>query len=246
MSLESLFSLALIATCLVGSLTGQDVVDDPFNSNSGDPWTSDDFPKNWEIVWEIFSLPLSDATDLKRQNLGNEKLYQELVLRLENGKVKQEEFALLKAIPGAKVYLELVEESIYPMEWETPEVPNKIKTVPADPEIAKLLMTPATPTAFDTKNLGSTMEVEMSVFHPHFARLKLKLWTISLIGFERWGQGLAEAKVPIFTTQKLKQEIEVTMEKPNLIGTISPPMSKQKDGQEKEIWLSFITIIGIK
>ena len=178
--------------------------------------------------------------------MGGDKLYQELVQRLEKGTVKQEEFTLLKTISGATVHLQLAEEFSYPTEWEAPEIPNKIKEAPADPEMAKLLMTPATPSAFDTKNLGSAMEVEISVLNPFFTQLRLKLWTSSLIGFENWGQGFSKVKVPVFTAQKLNQMIEVAVEKPVLIGTISPPMSKQEDDREKEVWLSFITVVAIK
>lgn len=105
-------------------------------------------------------------------------------------------------------------------------------------------MTPATPSSFGVKNLGSAIEVELSVLNPHFAELQLRTSTISLSGIESWGKEAALVKVPIFSKQSLNQDIEVTLDTPSLIGTFSPTSEDLAD--DKEVSLSFITIIGTK
>lgn len=75
----------------------------------------------------------------------------------------------VSVIPGQLAKLEQVREFIYPTEYDPPEIPNTfgqvtignvIYTGPSDPIFPA---TPATPTAFETRNLGKVIEVEPTV-----------------------------------------------------------------------------------
>lgn len=71
-------SFALVA--LGSGLRAQeDQVDvDPFSPDATDavsPWSEDDYPDNWELIWEVFSLPLQEAANLNRRQLGSAQLY---------------------------------------------------------------------------------------------------------------------------------------------------------------------------
>lgn len=59
--------------------------------------------------------------------------------------------------PGVRAKMEVIREFIYPTEYDPPEIPNQIGGSGYIP------VTPATPTAFETRNLGKTIEVEANV-----------------------------------------------------------------------------------
>ncbi len=64
---------------------------------------------------------------------------------------------------GEKATIEIIREFIYPTEYEPPELPNQIGGGGGDEDDAGanvFPVTPATPTAFETRNTGVTLEVE--------------------------------------------------------------------------------------
>lgn len=73
--------------------------------------------------------------------------------------------------PGQIARIEQIREFIYPTEYDPPEIPNQIGSDDDDdddddgPPSANLVFpaTPATPTAFETRGLGSIIEVEPTV-----------------------------------------------------------------------------------
>lgn len=71
------------------------------------------------------------------------------------------------ARPGQKATIEIIREFIYPTEYEPPELPNSVGTtggLGGDGVGAGIFpVTPATPTAFETRNTGVTLEIEPNV-----------------------------------------------------------------------------------
>jgi len=72
------------------------------------------------------------------------------------------------AKPGAKATIEIIREFIYPTEYEPPELPNAVGgNVGAGNLVGgggtTFPVTPATPTTFETKNTGVTLEIEPNV-----------------------------------------------------------------------------------
>lgn len=93
------------------------------------------------------------------------------------------ETAWLRARSGQRAKTESVRETIYPTEYDPPEIPNTLGVVAippkeksgekpsaqqklppvamtSAPEGAPILMSSATPTAFETRNVGTTVEVD--------------------------------------------------------------------------------------
>ncbi|BCU75568.1 Amuc_1098 family type IV pilus outer membrane protein [Luteolibacter sp. LG18] len=73
---------------------------------------------------------------------------------------------------GQKATIEIIREFIYPTEYEPPELPNSVGTSsvsnPLGPGLgtsssAIFPVTPATPTAFETRNTGVTLEIEPTI-----------------------------------------------------------------------------------
>ena len=75
------------------------------------------------------------------------------------------------ALPGQNATIEIIREFIYPTEYEPPELPNQVGGgignqqggVGGGGGSAGFPVTPATPSAFDTKNTGVTLEVEAQI-----------------------------------------------------------------------------------
>ncbi|MGB6223459.1 hypothetical protein [Haloferula sp.] len=98
----------------------------------------------------------SDATPLRKQ----------VVELVKKGEAEVLETMMVVARSGEKATSEGIREFIYPTEYEPPEIPSKI-TIPGKPDelspeklkLMWMMRTPATPTAFETRNLGSTLEI---------------------------------------------------------------------------------------
>ena len=72
------------------------------------------------------------------------------------------------ARPGQKATIEIIREFIYPTEYEPPELPNTVGTTSGlggegVSGGGSFPVTPATPTAFETRNTGVTLEIEPNV-----------------------------------------------------------------------------------
>ena len=70
---------------------------------------------------------------------------------------------------GQKATIEIIREFIYPTEYEPPELPNSVGATGGTllgtgaSQGASFPVTPATPTAFDTRNTGVTLEIEPTI-----------------------------------------------------------------------------------
>jgi hypothetical protein len=100
--------------------------------------------------------PSADATPLRKQ-------VQELV---KKGEAKVMETMILNARSGEKATAESINEFIYPTEYEPPQLPcnaisNRANDFSLDDiKILENLFNFATPTSFETRNLGNTLEIE--------------------------------------------------------------------------------------
>ena len=219
---------------------------DPFASPPKTEGTIEVLATQWEVTCEIFSLPLSQAARLKRARWDEAKSYQEIVKWVKGGKATQEEFLIVRTLNGTSASAEEITERIYPTEFEPPELPSEIGNLPQDLEKAKNMVTPATPSAFDTKNEGSTLEVEVTRPHQGIPEVKLSLSLIKLLGRQKWGQGVAEVEMPRFASQNIRTSFKASPGQPTLVGTIPPPEALQPKEAEKQVWLAFVTVSEAK
>jgi hypothetical protein len=106
----------------------------------------------------------SDATALR-----------ETVAKLvKGGEATILETMMITASGGKSAKTESVREFIYPTEYEPPEIPTEVDLpdkkgglTPDDIKALWMMATPATPTAFETRHLGSTLEVEATLAAAH-------------------------------------------------------------------------------
>lgn len=198
-------------------------------------------PWKWDLNLEVFSLPLSEAARLARLNHGDEKIHAQLVKGGQGGEVRLEEFAMLRTKGRGLDLVKEVTEMIYATEYDPPDLPNQVENLTNRPEVAKGLITPASPTAFDSREVGSIFEA--ALFSPDGTEmvLNLNLEYVRFLGRNSWGQGPSLAEMPRFTNQRLVSQIKLDPEVPVLVGSISPPAPLQPQEGEKRVWLAYAT-----
>jgi hypothetical protein len=240
---------------------------DPFAVNSGPTRDYDqklDGPVNILISYEAFSLPLAKAAAIQRENLPDAELYSRLVAAAEGEGVKQESLVVITAQSGHKATSEGISERIYPTEFESATMPETVgvailpeagKDAPAAvPDTAKLkdavpaealgsLVAPTNPTAFDTRNVGVTLEVEPTRNEDgDFIDLRIIPEHITDVGSAAWGQGVSTAEMPVFEEQSLNTGATLRVGAPVLLGTMNrPPVSKVDPDSANRVWFAFVT-----
>lgn len=122
-----------------------------------------------QVTVEYIEVSQQDATRLLyKEKLGTNgaKLRTELQTMLDAGQAKPFETLMTSTLASQKATTESVREVIYPTEYEPPELPQEVavdKQTLASPDTVKALsglVTPETPTAFETRNTGNTLEVQ--------------------------------------------------------------------------------------
>ena len=97
---------------------------------------------------------------------------------------------------GERSRIEIIREFIYPTEYEPPELPNTVQsntfvdilTGETATASSGTIATPSTPTAFETRNVGVTLEVEPTVGpNKNFIELSLRPEFVEFEGFINYG-----------------------------------------------------------
>lgn len=246
MKLSKFLSLGLAHLATIGSTVAQDA------------------PRNIQTVYEIFSLPKSEAAELQRAGHDDAAFYKTIVSATANKKARQEHLLAIRGRPGNTVSARHVSNFISPTEFEPPELPNQVGlfyevpgtateekpgvSIPVTPAITSIFpSTPATPTSFDTYNLGATLEVEPQIdVAGKTVEIRLSATINRLLAQDVWGQGLSEAKVPRISRQAQTSSVTVRSGVPTLVGTFSPaPEAQDKEAGER-VWFAFLTTTVIE
>jgi hypothetical protein len=230
-----------------------------------------ELPTEMSLCYEVFILPLADAAALQRKVLTDTELYKHLVEQLEKGSVKQELCTVLRCRSGNKAKTESVLEYIYATEYESALLPNNIglgvsapktddkvaeTTIPkpvepiATSSVISLegLRTPATPTAFETRNTGESLEMELTLSQDRKkVSLKIAPEHVQLVDQTKHGQEFSETKMPEFETRRINTSAELVLGKPFLLGTVSRPTTSKADPDAaNRVSFSFVTVNLVK
>jgi hypothetical protein len=222
-----------------------------------------------EFVYEVFSMDRMEAAATQRSLLRDPEFYASLVAGLKDGKVRQEKLLAIRGRTGEKAMTEHISELLYPTEYDPPELPNGLgvaadapafqKEEPPMEEVIDALKsgpgwfqgpfpaTPATPTGYDMRNLGDTLEVESSMANADGETIQIRCFAdhVELLGMETWGQGLSEAEMPVIAVSAVRSTCQVTLGVPTLLGTVSlhGAVVGKADGDEKgnRVCFAFLT-----
>jgi len=138
------------------------------------------------------------------------------------------------AIPGQVATIEIIREFIYPTEYEPPELPNQVGSTIGGTGVvgggggAGFPVTPATPSAFDTKNTGVTLEVEAQIDgNDSLIELRFTPTIVEFEGFVNYGSPITapatdalgnpvqivitenRIEMPVFSVRKVKTGLTI-------------------------------------
>ncbi|GAA5496954.1 hypothetical protein Rhal01_03142 [Rubritalea halochordaticola] len=194
-------------------------------------------PKVIQMQVEYIEVPQATVLELmygEKKSADDSKLRAELQKMLKEGKATMMESQMVVSRSGEKATSESIREYIYPTEYEPSEVPNKVDANGEETgEGLRSLATPPTPTAFETRNLGSTLEVEPILSEDGFTvdvRFAPELvWHVKNEVWAEWrdDRGNADIKMPVMYTMRVNTGLTVTTGRYHLACTMSP---KDKDG----------------
>lgn len=124
-------------------------------------------PKMVRVQVEMIDLPHATVTRLlmeeaaKAQTMDATALRKTVQALVDKSEAKLLDTQVVLSRSGQKSTVESIQEVIYPTEYEPPVTPtdkvSETQTIPALP------YNPATPTAFETRNIGTTLEVEPAI-----------------------------------------------------------------------------------
>ncbi len=235
----SLHRFATVYLCLklAAVACAQDAVPevDPFKDQNGFP------PKQIRVQVEFIDVSHEQFTELMfgpKPPANDGELRQQVAQLVKDSKATVVETLLCSTRNGQKATSESIEEFIYPTEYEPAELATDTVVkgengLPDQKAKKPDLAVGPLPTAFDTRNVGSTLEIEPI--------LGIDLKTINLrfvpeivyhVGNEVWAEwkgehGSSPVQMPTFYTIRTNTSVTITAGHYMLAAALSP---KNKDG----------------
>lgn len=195
---------------------------------------------------------------------------------IDDGEALLVETAWLRTRSGQRGKTESIREEIYPTEYDPAEIPNTPggvvtptppvkddsdkrergkgnapppQVVPRSDRPLSGLMTSANPTAFETRNIGTTLEVDAVVSDDgETIDLNLAPELVTLLGnryftregFEETAYGVDHIRMPLFYAIKTTTQVRVRPGKVNLLGLHKP----HGDGDRRILVILQVDLIG--
>lgn len=226
---STILTLAFFASILATLITHSQTATEEF-----DPLGEiNDLPRMIRVQAEFIEMPHTTYTKLMskpRTSANDTDLRAECAKLVKAGDAGVLETLCVTALPGQSATSESISEFIYPTEYEPGELPNEIngEAVNGDHPIGS----PPTPSAFDTKNTGSTFEVEAHIdANDSIVELRLTPTLVYHVNTVNWGAEKAVGaagpiEMPTFYVLALKTGATVVAGQPSMIGALSPKNDK--------------------
>ncbi|GAA5496957.1 hypothetical protein Rhal01_03145 [Rubritalea halochordaticola] len=167
------------------------------------------------------------------------------------GKAKVHDVNCVTMRSGEKATLESVREYIFPTEYELPELPS---TIPPEKKFTVLPdIRIKVPTAFETRNLGTTLEFEPTLGEDGMSvDLRIEPEFIDPAGYATWLKykdelGQADIKMPKFYTQRSRVGLTLMKGKFSLANTFSGKDDEGKvDSSQKVLMFVMVEVVVLK
>ncbi len=195
------------------------------------------------VVLEYISLDHAAANQLLSQHAaepdGADKIRDILEGMLDEETAELKETVWLRSSSGNRAKTESIIESIYSTEFDPAEIPNTVGSVGSssgvepdgDGSLARTYMTSANPTAFETRHVGTTLEmdpvlgadntlIDLSLAPEIVEKIGVDYFTRE--GFEHTSRGIDHMWVPVFYTMKDSTQLTVAPGKYHLLGLHTP------------------------
>lgn len=195
----------------------------------------DNLPKQIRVQVEFIDVSHEQLTDLMfgtKPPASDIELRKQVGQLVKDGKASIVETMLCTARSGQKAVTESIEEFIYPTEYEPAKLP---KTASEEKEEEGTTKAPRrnfaigpTPTAFDTRNLGSTLEIEPTLSEgSKIIDLRFIPEITYHTGNEIWAEwkgehGNSPIQMPKFYSLRLNTSATLVDGQPMLVAALSP------------------------
>lgn len=188
---------------------------------------------------EFIEVSLEQFTDLMfgaKPAANDTELRKQVAQLINDGKASVMENLLCTTRDGQKATTESIEEFIYPTEYEPAELPLVEKTKEGEtPKIDSDRVDEATgptPTAFETRNLGPTLEIEPGISEDGKSiGMRLVSEIVHHIGDNIWAEwkgphGNSPIQMPTFYTIRCNTNVTVADGRHALVAALSPKDEK--------------------
>ena len=205
---------------------------DPFDVESDAP------PKQIRVQVEFIDVSHEQFTELMfgpKPPANDNELRRQVAQLVKDGNATVLETLLCTSKSGNKATSESVEEFIYPTEYEPATLPDNVKGDEAAGKTeGKRPATGPMPTAFETRNVGSTLEMEPTLGSDNKTiDLRFVPEIVYHVGNEVWAEwkgehGNSPVQMPTFYTVRVNTAVTLSDGNSMLTAALSP---KGKDGK---------------
>lgn len=200
--------------------------------------------KIWEVDTKVFALAMDGFT-------GPEAIGAWRQQRLTNADNRLVHAPTVVLDAQSRSTVESILERIYPTEYEPPELlPDKaIEQLLAERapqtlgQVIEQLTTGATPTAFETRNTGLTLEAAAQPVtgEPDCWDLSLSFEEVLLSGTATYGPEALQVTMPNFTSFRSGGLLRVANKRWQLVSAMAPA-SYQKDEGPQKTWVTLVRV----
>lgn len=195
-----------------------------------------DLPKQIRVQVEFIDVSHEQLTELmfgEKASANDVELRKKVAALIKNDKAIILETMLCTSRSGQKATTGSIEEFIYPTEYEPATLPENFHLGKKDDaELTKTvrrdLATGPTPTAFMTRNLGSTLEIEPNVSEDGtIIDLRFVPEIVYHVGNEIWAEwkgkhGNSPVQMPTMYSLRISTAVTLAAGKPMLVAALSP------------------------
>lgn len=195
------------------------------------------------IYLEYIEVDHSDFSDWLFENVmesDGTELRNEVQRWSKEGRAEIIDSATVLARSGQRAKAESVNEFIYPTEYDPPEIPSSVTLKDG----AEAPISAATPTALETRNLGTTMEVDPVLGADNFTiDLNLSPENVKLEAIEQWHRTATDPRfkthMPTFYTMKISTQVTTQHGRYTFLGT-TRPLEASDPNRKNPIVLQFV------
>ncbi len=236
--------MTIFRTCLAVTLLGMNLglAQDEFDP-LGEAAEAN-LPKIVRVFVEFIEIPQATMTELlaaPRKSANDGDLRTKLQELIKTEKARMLETQMLTARSGQKATTESIHEYVYPTEYEPSSIPSGVPPEQTKVEEHSKLMAAVVPTVWETRNVGSTLEIEPNIGeNNHIIDLRLLPQLVYHTGNNLWmehkeGENTYRAEMPNFYKISLDTSMTLINGQTFLMSSCSPKDDKGEVDMTKKI-----------
>jgi len=201
---------------------------------------------------EISAIEFADIMTDPSNSSNHTTLRNKLIAQAKTGKAKLISNQSILARSGERAMSESIREFTYETEYEPAEgIPNKEEDPSSSSYKPMLAIFPPNPTAFETRNLGTTIQVEPILGQDmEIIDLNIKPEIVKQVGYHVFSEWVTEStkskvQLPIFYSIRLNTSLTLKNAQFTLAGTYSPEIDGKSDDSKKILFFVKANVLKV-